>query len=258
MMPVLAQGSAQGGLEPGRVAPHLALVHQAALRLVHKLDGVLDGQDVVAPVLVGVVDNGGQRGGLAAAGGAGDEHEALVQHGQVAQALGQAQLLHGQDLLRNLAEHGGDAPVLHEEVDAVAGHAGQLVGEVHVAGLLEMLDLGLGRDLVEHGLELFVLQHLVLDARELAAQAQQRLGAAGQVQIAAAVFVEHVEEGIDLCHAVPGLRLRAFRARGAGDGKAGENLSVPCGGLYGGTAETQRGKYAEQAARARARSCWRG
>jgi hypothetical protein len=168
---------------------------------VHKLDGVLDGQDVVAPVLVGVVDDGGQRGGLAAARWAGDEHQAFVQHGQVAQAHRQAQLLHAQDFLRNFAEHGGDAPVLHEEIDAVARHAGQFVGEVHIAGLLELLDLGLRGDLVEHGLQVLMLHHLVLDARELPAQAHERLRTAGQVQVAAAVFVEHVEEGVDLGHA---------------------------------------------------------
>ena len=58
----------------------LAVVDQAALALVHELDRILDRDDVVLAVLVGVVDHRGQRGGLAGAGRPGDQHQALVQH----------------------------------------------------------------------------------------------------------------------------------------------------------------------------------
>ena len=44
---VLAQRRAQRLAEPERVAVHLALVDQAALRLVHELDRVLDRDDVL-------------------------------------------------------------------------------------------------------------------------------------------------------------------------------------------------------------------
>jgi len=45
-----------------------------------------------------------------------------------------------------------------------------------------------------------VLEGLELDLLQLAAQAQQRLGAAGQVQVAAAVLVQHLKKGVDLGH----------------------------------------------------------
>ena len=43
---------------------------------VEDLDGILDGDDVLAQVAVDVVDHGRQGGGLAGAGGAGDQHHA--------------------------------------------------------------------------------------------------------------------------------------------------------------------------------------
>src|SRR4030095_1105180 len=61
---VFTKGAAQRRRERPRVRADLAMVHQAALALVHELDRVLDGDDVVLAVLVGVVDDRGQRGGL--------------------------------------------------------------------------------------------------------------------------------------------------------------------------------------------------
>ena len=54
---VLAQRRAQRVGEALRVAVHLALVDQAPLVLVHELDRVLDGEDVVVPLLVDLVDH---------------------------------------------------------------------------------------------------------------------------------------------------------------------------------------------------------
>src|SRR2546430_7532923 len=41
---------------------HLALVDQTALGIVHELDRILDGDDVVGATVVAVIDHGGQRG----------------------------------------------------------------------------------------------------------------------------------------------------------------------------------------------------
>ncbi len=51
------------------VEPHLALVDDAFLVLMQDLDGVLDGDDVLAHMLVDVIDHGGERGGLPGTGG---------------------------------------------------------------------------------------------------------------------------------------------------------------------------------------------
>ena len=63
---ILAQRRAQRVLERVGVRVDLALVDQAALVLVDELDRILDGDDVVAAVLVDVVDHRAQRRRLAA------------------------------------------------------------------------------------------------------------------------------------------------------------------------------------------------
>ena len=55
---------------------NLPLVHQAFLMIVEILDRILDGDDVLRPLFVDLVEHGRERGGLAAAGRSSDEHEA--------------------------------------------------------------------------------------------------------------------------------------------------------------------------------------
>jgi hypothetical protein len=73
---VFAQRRAQRVGEAQRVRADFALVDQALLALVHEFDRVLDGQDVAVLVFVDVVDHRRQRGRLARAGRAGDQHDA--------------------------------------------------------------------------------------------------------------------------------------------------------------------------------------
>ena len=63
---VFAEGGAQRLREALRVLMHFALVDQAALVLVHELDRVLDGEDVLVPLGVDLVDHRRQRRRLAA------------------------------------------------------------------------------------------------------------------------------------------------------------------------------------------------
>ena len=75
---VLAQRAASAALNELRLHADLALVDEAALRLVHELDRILEREDVPGRRLVDVVDHRGERRRLAAAGRTGDEHEALL------------------------------------------------------------------------------------------------------------------------------------------------------------------------------------
>src|SRR5262245_18161081 len=63
-----------------------ALVHRAALRRVLHLDRILDGEDVLAPLLVDQVDQRGERRRLAAVRGSGDQQQSLV----IVRELGEA------------------------------------------------------------------------------------------------------------------------------------------------------------------------
>ena len=107
-----------------RVGAHLALVDDAALVPVEELDRILDGHDVLVALLVDQVEHRGERGGLARAGRAGDQHEAAGLLGEVAQHGRQAERVQRRHLLGDQAEGGADRGALEVGVDAEAGLAG--------------------------------------------------------------------------------------------------------------------------------------
>ena len=65
-----------------RIVPDFDLLHDRAAVGVLVLDRIFDGNDVVAPLGVDQVDQGGQRGSLAAAGRPGHQHQAVAALGQ--------------------------------------------------------------------------------------------------------------------------------------------------------------------------------
>src|SRR4029077_16887619 len=75
---ILTERGGQGGGEVGGVDFDFALVDEAALVAVQKLDGVLDGDEVVGAIGVDAVDHGGERGGLTGTGGAGNQNQAAL------------------------------------------------------------------------------------------------------------------------------------------------------------------------------------
>ena len=103
MSGILAQRGAQRVREAAGVAVHLALVHQAVLVLVDVLDRILDREDVIVALGVDLVDHRRQRRRLAAAGRAGDEHEAARPLGELGEHRRQAELAEDADLLRESA-----------------------------------------------------------------------------------------------------------------------------------------------------------
>ncbi len=73
-----------------RVGVHFALVDQALLVVVQELDRVFDGDHVLFALVVDLVEHGGERGGFARAGRAGDEHQTARLVAQTANDGGQA------------------------------------------------------------------------------------------------------------------------------------------------------------------------
>ena len=124
----------------------LALVDEALLVLVHELQRVLDGDDVVGAGPVDVVDERAECGRLAGAGGTGHQHQALGQMAQLQDLLREPHLLGGHDAARDDAEDPAHALAVHEEVAAEAREARDLVGKVGVVPPLELLAIAIGRD----------------------------------------------------------------------------------------------------------------
>ena len=71
---ILAQRRPERVREAAGVAVDFALVHETVLVLMDVLDRILDGEDVIVPLGVDLVDHRRQRRRLAAAGRPGDEH----------------------------------------------------------------------------------------------------------------------------------------------------------------------------------------
>ena len=184
---VLAQDAPHRAGEALRVGADLALVDDRAFVFVQILDRVLERDDVVAAGAVDVVDHRRQRRALARAGGAGDEDDPALLLGQVGDDFGQAEVLDRADLEGDRAADDRGRAALFEDVDAVARDAGQRVGEVGLALLLEFgqrADLG---DVVEGLLGFLAGQRLEpLQGRQLAVQADRRRRGHLDVQVGAA------------------------------------------------------------------------
>src|SRR5439155_14843090 len=115
------------------------------------------GDNVVAAILVAVINHRRQRRGLAGTGWAGDDHQSLVQHPKFSQHRRQwrvklFEIFERKHLRWYLAEDGGAAVFLVEKIGAEARHVRDFVTEVHVTRFFIRFDFILGRDFVEHRL----------------------------------------------------------------------------------------------------------
>ncbi len=137
----LAQGVLQRHLEGVGVQPHLALGDDAALVLVDVLDRVLDGDDVPGGVLVAVADHRRQRGGLAGAGGADEDHQAALGQRQLLEDFRELQLFQGRDVGLDPAQYHAHQVALVEGTDPEAADAAGADGEVALMVLGEIAAL---------------------------------------------------------------------------------------------------------------------
>ena len=97
---------------------------------------------------VAVVDHRRERGRLAGAGRAGDQHEAALFHHQVEQHRRQLQLLERRDVAAHVADDERDRAALAEDVDPEVADGAVEVREVHLQLVLELARLLLGHQLV--------------------------------------------------------------------------------------------------------------
>jgi hypothetical protein len=183
--------------------PHFPVIDDAALALMDELDGVFDGDDVVLAGSVRLVDDGGQGSRFTAPRRARYEDEPPGKGGQLGDHGRQTELLGGEDRAGNFTENGGATPLLHEKIGPVASQVGDLVGKIHVSRLFELLDLVLRGDLVEHGLEAVVVEEIIFDPLDFAANTDGGLLSGDQVQIGCALVVHQLEKSIDFGHRNP-------------------------------------------------------
>ena len=171
----------------------LALIHETSLVLVDVLDRILDGDDVLAPLGVDLVDHRRERRGLAAAGRAGDEHEPARALGQVGDDRRQAELVEWLDLFGNDPVDGRDGAPLIEHVAAKPRHAPDAEREVELEGLLEAFLLRVGQDAVGERLGVGGAERRQIEDLQLPVHADLRRRLRRQVQVGAAVVDQRLE-----------------------------------------------------------------
>src|ERR1700747_2387627 len=131
-----------------RVRVDLALVHQALLVIVKKLDGILDGDHVLFTFAVDLVKHGGERGGLTGTSRAGNKDKSS---GLVAQSLHdqrQSESVKALDLPGNRTENGADSAALIENVAAEASQIFQAEGEVQLQVFFEAVLLRIRKNAI--------------------------------------------------------------------------------------------------------------
>jgi hypothetical protein len=116
-----AHRAAQRAGEGLRVETDLALVDDRFLVGVQELDRILDGQDVIRRGLIAVIDHRRERRRLAGAGGAHHQDQPALQHHQLLEHLGHAEVLELGHFRRDVAQHHRRVAALIEHVDAESG-----------------------------------------------------------------------------------------------------------------------------------------
>ena len=195
---VLSQRAAEGLREARHVGADLPLVDRALLRLVIKLDRILDRDDVVIVGFVDEVDQARERGAFARAGGARHEKQATRPLGHLLADFRYTQLLRSEHLVGDLPEHHGDRALLLEHAHAETGQVFE--GEAEVAATLfgQLRLASLGRDRFHQAVGVVGGEHLGVLGRHGAAHAKHGGQAHRDVDVAHASLHGRRQKLVDL------------------------------------------------------------
>src|SRR5262245_62118094 len=108
----------------------LALVNGRILVTMQELDRIFDGHDVIELGLVNQIDDGGERGALAAARRSGYQDHSVFQFDNIAQLSRQIEILKGRRPRRNYAHDDRIGATLFEDIDPKTAHAGDAERDV--------------------------------------------------------------------------------------------------------------------------------
>src|SRR5262249_4876842 len=129
--------------------PNFTMIYQTALAVVHELDWIFNGDDVVPARFVGVVDNSGESRRFAASRRTSHENEALMQCCKFLDDWRKAKLVDGQDFRRDLPEDCRDAVFLIKKIRAVSRFTRDFITEIHIPSFFKNLHFEFGRNFIE-------------------------------------------------------------------------------------------------------------
>ncbi len=211
---VLAEDGSDGLCEAGGVVADFDLFDDGVAVGVLVLDGVFDGDDVVAAAGVDVVDEGCHGGCLAAAGGTGEEDEALAALGELGEDGGKVQGVEGGNLGGEEAKAGGEGAALVVDVGAEAGGVAD-EAEVEGAGGFELFGLGVGEERKKEVADVFGGEGFAAGGGEDAVDAEGGGGSGDEEDVGGVLFVGLGKVAVD---GGAGVEREAGLGFGGGDG----------------------------------------
>src|SRR3984885_8573211 len=195
-----AHRAAQGAGKGLGVQAHLALVHDGLLVGMQKLDRILDGQNVVRRGFIAIIDHRRESGGFAGARGAHHENHAALQHDQLFEDLGHAEVLEPGHFRGDVAQHHGGVAPLIENVDPESAEAGLRNREIDFQLLVEILDLFLGHQAQRRLAHRLGTQDLLVDRKYLALDLDFNGRIAGKEQVGRFALDHQLEQRLGVHH----------------------------------------------------------
>ena len=161
----------------------LALIHETTLAVVHELDWIFDGKDMVITVVVDEVDHRSKRCGFTRTRRPRDQHQTPGQHGDVAKHLAHAEGVHRQHLRGNRSEDRARTAILIEGIDAKARDTRHLEGKVCLQELFKILPLSVVHDVVDQRLNAGMVLSGHIDAPHVSIDTYHRWQACRKVKV---------------------------------------------------------------------------
>lgn len=185
---VFAQGGFERSGKAHRVRADFALVDQALFGIVYEFDGVFDREDVAVFVFIEVVHHRRQGGGLARPRRACNQDQPARAQRQLGKDLGAVELFEREDLAGNRPKHRACPPVLVEGVDPEPRQPFDFEREVDFHVFLVGLALRVVHDVVDHRVDLLMVQQVDIDSAHVAMYADHGRQPGGQVQVRSLVL----------------------------------------------------------------------
>ena len=165
-----------------------------------ELNGLLNGNDVSAKVGVDVIEKGGQCGGLAGAGGAGDQDEAAAQVAKLFDDWRDAELFKGGNFSGDDPKNRAVAELLAKVVAAEPAVGVHLIGEVEISLFTIPLPGTRFANLTHHGLHDVLGENLVGDGLDGAVDAHFGRLSLGEMEVGASQLDEGLKVLVDDWH----------------------------------------------------------
>ncbi len=164
----------------------------AALKLtasrISPIDGVFQGDNVLLEVGVDVLDHGRQRGGLAAAGRAGDQHDSARRFGDVPDLFEQAQFREAGHMGFDVTHRQAPLAALLEQIGAEPPDSRNEVGEIGLALVGDAPAQVRRRDCLDDLVDPLLSGQRTLDGDKLAMNAENYRAADLQMHVGRSAF----------------------------------------------------------------------